>query len=234
MLSAEEISILVSSATVSSAHTLLPNHWISFSLIGKAQKWSLSRTLFVTVLGALGHVVTTFSIGLFISYMGSSLVDEENYEKLGPLFLIFIGAVYVLLFLRGVKHSHAHAHPSGGTAEASHFYMAAMAIALPTLSPCAAIIPIFLMTDVHRTSLTFYVSFFFVLLCTTMSVMVVMVGLSLVGAQRLSFSILDRYEKLIVGSLLLTLGVFSLYFHHDHGEHGHDHAHHHAFHPGEA
>eukprot|EP00735_Rhodelphis_limneticus_P011273 TRINITY_DN4355_c0_g1::TRINITY_DN4355_c0_g1_i1::g.21227::m.21227 TRINITY_DN4355_c0_g1::TRINITY_DN4355_c0_g1_i1::g.21227 ORF type:complete len:281 (+),score=39.00,DsbD_2/PF13386.1/0.019,DUF3671/PF12420.3/3.7,DUF3671/PF12420.3/2.1e+02 TRINITY_DN4355_c0_g1_i1:69-911(+) len=234
MLSPEEVSILTTTASVSLAHTLLPNHWLSFSLVGRAQHWTLSRTLTITAIGGLGHVTTTYSLGLLLSYLGSTIIPTESYEKLGPWLLVFIGFMYLMLHVRGVRHSHSHGVESCESQKTATFSeqtaAALMVIALPTLSPCAAIIPIFLMTDIHKTSLSFYVSLFFLLLATTIAVMTIMVWLSFAGAQKLSFKSLDKYEKLIIGGLLFALGVVAMFLEHDHHHHieggeNHDHFH---------
>ncbi|KAK9122402.1 hypothetical protein Syun_020019 [Stephania yunnanensis] len=35
------------SATVSLLHSFIPTHWLPFSIVGRAQNWTLSRTLLV-------------------------------------------------------------------------------------------------------------------------------------------------------------------------------------------
>ncbi len=53
----------------------------------------------------------------------------------------------------------------------------------------------------------------FVLLVTTVGVMLLMVGLTSLGIERLQFTVFDRYEKLIVGLVLCVLGSMILLFH---------------------
>jgi len=52
-----------------------------------------------------------------------------------------------------------------------------------------------------------------VLLVTTVGVMLLMVGLTSLGIERLQFSIFDRYEKLILGLVLCVLGSIILILH---------------------
>lgn len=45
---AEDLAKIGVIATVSLLHSFIPTHWLPFSIVGRAQKWSLSRTLFVS------------------------------------------------------------------------------------------------------------------------------------------------------------------------------------------
>lgn len=47
--SAEDLSTIGGIATVSLLHSFIPTHWLPFSIVGRAQKWTLSRTLFVSM-----------------------------------------------------------------------------------------------------------------------------------------------------------------------------------------
>ena len=60
-------------------------------------------------------------------------------------------------------------------------------------------------------------------ICSTITVMTSLVALSFYGASQLKFHWVERYDKLLVGSVLCLVGILTLIFHdHDHG-HGHGH-----------
>ncbi|KOM46716.1 hypothetical protein LR48_Vigan07g042000 [Vigna angularis] len=42
---AEDLSTIGGIATVSLLHSFIPTHWLPFSIVGRAQKWTLSTTL---------------------------------------------------------------------------------------------------------------------------------------------------------------------------------------------
>ena len=46
--------------------------------------------------------------------------------------------------------------------------------------------------------------------------MLLMVGLASLGIEKLQFAAFDRYEKLIVGAVLVLLGALVLLVHHGH------------------
>ena len=45
---AEEASTIGGIATVSLLHSFIPTHWLPFSIVARAQRWPLSRTLLVS------------------------------------------------------------------------------------------------------------------------------------------------------------------------------------------
>jgi hypothetical protein len=47
-ISAEQLSTIGGIATVSTLHAFIPTHWLPFSVVGRAQKWSLGTTLLVS------------------------------------------------------------------------------------------------------------------------------------------------------------------------------------------
>jgi cadmium resistance protein CadD (predicted permease) len=55
-----------------------------------------------------------------------------------------------------------------------------------------------------------------VLLVTTVGVMLLMVGLTSLGIERLQFTFFDKYEKLILGTVLCALGALVLLVHDSH------------------
>lgn len=213
---AEDLSTIGGIATVSLLHSFIPTHWLPFSIVGRAQKWTLSRTLFVTVFGAVLHVLSTALLGIAAITMATTVAGEETVHKLASLLLLFLGAGYIVLYLTG-KGAHSHSH---------HQPMEKMAVAglvlVPALSPCATTLPVFLAVGNSKSMMVLAV---IVLLFSTITVMTSLVALSFYGASQLKFHWVERYDKLLVGTVLCLVGILTLMFHdHDH----HDHSDHHG------
>ncbi|KAK4275880.1 hypothetical protein QN277_018893 [Acacia crassicarpa] len=207
--SAEDLSTIGGIATVSILHSFIPTHWLPFSIVGRAQKWTLSRTVLVTALGAILHVISTSLLGITAITMANTIAGEETVHKLASILLIFLGGGYVLLFLSGKGgHSHSHNQPMEKMAVAG-------LILVPALSPCATTLPVFLAVG---NSSSMMVLAIIVLLLSTLTVMTSLVALSFYGASQLKFHWVERYDKLLVGSVLCLVGVLTLIFHH----HDHD------------
>ena len=59
-ISAEDLSTIGGIATVSLLHSFIPTHWLPFSIVGRAQKWTLSRTLLVSTFPSLSLSILFF------------------------------------------------------------------------------------------------------------------------------------------------------------------------------
>ncbi|XP_042406116.1 uncharacterized protein LOC121996272 [Zingiber officinale] len=216
--SAQDLSTIGGIATVSLLHSFIPTHWLPFSVVGRAQKWSLPRTLLVTVFGAVLHVISTSLLGITAITMANTIAGEETVHKLASLLLIVLGGSYILLFLLGKGgHTHSHNHPMEKMAVAG-------LILVPALSPCATTLPVFLAVG---NSSSMMVLAIIVLLFSTITVMTSLVALSFFGASQLKFHWVERNDKLLVGSVLVLVGILTLIFHdHDHNTHSEgDHIH---------
>ncbi len=101
---------IVAGLSVSFLHAILPNHWLPFVLAGRAQKWSISKTLSVVTLAGGGHVLITTLLGVLIVWMGVALTDyvEAWAEPLAASVLVLLGLFYIVQHFRGVGHSHLH------------------------------------------------------------------------------------------------------------------------------
>ncbi|XP_044506999.1 uncharacterized protein LOC123226537 [Mangifera indica] len=212
--SAEGLSTIGGVATVSLLHSFIPTHWLPFSIVGRAQKWSLSKILFVTAFGAVLHVISTSLLGITAVTMANTIAGEETVHKLASLLLVVLGGSYVLLFVSGKGgHSHSHNKPMEKMAVAG-------LVLVPALSPCATTLPVFLAVG---NSSSMMVVAIIVLLFSTITVMTSLVALSFYGASQLKFHWVERYDKLLVGSVLCLVGILTLVFH-DHDQHQ-DHSH---------
>lgn len=199
-------------ATVSLLHSFIPTHWLPFSIVARAQKWTLSRTLLVTTFGAVLHVMSTSLLGITAVTMANTIAGEETVHWLASLLLVLLGGSYILLFAFGKGgHGHSHGHPMEKMAVAG-------LVLVPALSPCATTLPVFLAVGNSSSMMVLAV---IVLLFSTITVMTSLVALSYYGASKIKFHWVERYDKLLVGSVLCMVGILTYLFH-DHE--GHDHA----------
>ncbi|XP_028784509.1 uncharacterized protein LOC114740488 [Neltuma alba] len=168
----------------------------------------LCHFILSAALGAILHVISTSLLGITAITMANTIAGEETVHKLASILLIFLGGGYVLLFLSGKGgHSHSHNQPMEKMAVAG-------LILVPALSPCATTLPVFLAVG---NSSSMMVLAIIVLLLSTITVMTSLVALSFYGASQLKFHWVERYDKLLVGSVLCLVGVLTLIFHdHDH------------------
>lgn len=200
---------LVSTFTIALLHTLIPSHWLCFVLVGRAQGWPRGKILGVTAAAGAVHVATTVTLGIALATLGRSLL-EENHERLleraSAAILIALGALYLVSHLMHAGHHHEHDKViSPKTA------VAALVFSL-VLSPCSASIPLLIVSSAGA-GWSGMALIAVVLLFTTVGVMLLMVGLTSLGIERLQFTFFDKYEKLIVGLVLCALGALVLLVH---------------------
>ncbi|XP_031262291.1 uncharacterized protein LOC116120485 [Pistacia vera] len=160
--------------------------------------------------GAVLHVISTSLLGITAITMANTIAGEETVHKLASLLLVVLGGSYILLFVSGKGgHSHSHNQPMEKMAVAG-------LVLVPALSPCATTLPVFLAVG---NSSSMMVLAIIVLLFSTITVMTSLVALSFYGASQLKFHWVERYDKLLVGSVLCLVGILTLVFH----DHDHDH-----------
>jgi len=117
------IAILsVTAVSIAFLHTLLgPDHYLPFIVLSEAKKWSLKKTMWITFLCGIGHVLSSVVLGLIGIAVGISvtkLVDVESTRGniAGWLFIAF-GLIYMIIsiinLVKKKKHTHSHYHLGG-------------------------------------------------------------------------------------------------------------------------
>lgn len=118
----ETTILCMTAGSVALVHTLLgPDHYLPFIAMGRAGRWSLRKTLLVTLACGLGHVLSSVAVGVGGVTLGISLLSVEMFEssraKLAGWFLLAFGLVYfvwgVRRALRHRPHTHWHVHTDG-------------------------------------------------------------------------------------------------------------------------
>jgi nickel/cobalt transporter (NicO) family protein len=197
--------LLIGAFFVALIHTAIPSHWLCFVLVGRARGWRLRRTMGVAAATGTLHVITTVALGILIARTGERLFDLHDLERLGGWLLAGLGALYLLLHFTHKGHHHHH------EASASDRIALGGLVFAVTLSPCSAAILILVGAAASSVSQVMLISA--VLLVTTVGNMVMLVGLTGLGVEKLPLAVFDRYEKLILGLVLAGVGTFILVAH---------------------
>lgn len=209
------LPIAATGFTVAFLHAAIPTHWLPFVLAGRGQGWSARRTLAVTALAGLGHVLFTTVLGILVVWLGielSGLIGTVFPYVAGGALIAF-GMFYVLRgrthghHHHGSDHAHDHGDDHGDLPRRYGSDRAAVAslFALLTFSPCEGFLPVYF--SGIRYGWTGFALLSLVLAGATLAGMVLFTWLSLLGFQRLKLAVLERHEGAILGSLLCILGV---------------------------
>ncbi len=119
----DELAILcMTAASVGLVHTILgPDHYLPFVAMSRVGRWSLTKTVVITVLCGIGHVLSSVVLGLIGIAFGVAVFKLETIEGIrgdvaGWLLLAF-GFVYfvwgIRRAIRNKPHEHNHVHSDG-------------------------------------------------------------------------------------------------------------------------
>lgn len=124
-----ELALVGTAAVIGFLHTLFgPDHYIPFVAMSRVGNWSLRKTIVVTILCGLGHVLSSIVLGCVGIAGGFLLLRLEQLESLRGVvagwMLLGFGLAYFLWGLvqaiRNVPHTHLHAHGDGTIHEHVH------------------------------------------------------------------------------------------------------------------
>ena len=121
--------LILTAVSIGCIHTLLgPDHYVPFVAMGAARRWTTRKTLWITSLCGLGHVLGSVAIGLVGIGVGVSLHKLEWFEGLrgdaAAWLLTGFGLAYLAWGLkkawRARPHTHPHFHGDGTLHEHTH------------------------------------------------------------------------------------------------------------------
>lgn len=122
------LNVLVLTAlSLGLVHTVIgPDHYLPFIVLGRAEGWTLRKTMTWTFLCGLAHVLSSVIVGSLGVALGWALSQMEDFEggrgQLATWGLIGFGLVYFLWGLwRGRRgHAHVHVHADGSIHSHAH------------------------------------------------------------------------------------------------------------------
>src|SRR4030066_1974221 len=127
-----ELMILIGTAAfIGFVHTLFgPDHYLPFIVMGKARRWPLFKTLWISFLCGVGHVGSSVLLGLLgiaLGFAVTKLIDIESFRgNLAAWALIAFGLVYFVWGTRRAwknkPHKHFHIHADGDTHVHQHVH----------------------------------------------------------------------------------------------------------------
>jgi len=197
--------LLFSTVSIAFLHSLAPDHWVPFTMIGQAQKWSDRKLLFITFVSGIGHVLSSIilgSLGIAAGIGLSSLEKtESNRAQIAGLLIIGFGIAYAVWGLKrlrdGRHHSHIMDHHKATTIWAL--------IAIFLLGPCEPLIPLMFMavqfgwTGIAAISISFSIA--------TIGMMVLQAYLGFRGIKLLKAKVWAKYTHVFAGIIIAFTGA---------------------------
>jgi len=119
MISREIWMLAGTAATIGLVHTVIgPDHYLPFVVISRARNWTLRKTLFISFLAGLGHILSSVVLGFLGIALGIAVAKLEGVEsargQIAAWLLTGFGLAYFIWGMRrawkGKTHTHPHLH----------------------------------------------------------------------------------------------------------------------------
>jgi nickel/cobalt transporter (NicO) family protein len=103
-------------ASLGLIHTIIgPDHYLPFIVMARARRWPLPKTLFISFLCGLGHVLSSVILGFLGIGLGIAVNRLEGVESfrgsLAAWLLIGFGLAYFIWGMHRAWKNRPHAHP---------------------------------------------------------------------------------------------------------------------------
>lgn len=214
-------------------HTMLgPDHYVPFVAMARIGKWSLSKTMIVTLLCGVAHVGSSALLGLIGVTVGIAVFKLNAIETLrgnvaGWLLLSF-GLVYFIWGIRSAvrnrPHTHLHVHGDGTihahkhTHQGRHLHVHAatapgrsamtpwVLFTIFAFGPCEPLIPLVMYPAAQGNFWSVgWVTCLFGMV--TLATMTTIVSALYVGVDAIALKRLERYGHAAAGFAILACGV---------------------------
>ncbi|MFO0972376.1 MAG: sulfite exporter TauE/SafE family protein [Phycisphaerae bacterium] len=230
-------ALTATAAFIALVHTLIgPDHYIPFVAMSRAGRWSMPRTLTVTGLCGVGHVLSSVLLGGIGIALGTAVERLRWVESLrgnvAGWVLLGFGLAYtawgIRRAIRNRPHTHAHVHADGTVHVHPHAHVADHAHAhiahernrdapAPSLTPwvlftifvfgpCEPLIPL-VMYPALKHNWVGVAIVTAVFGFITIGTMLTVVALATLGLTRLGSPRLERYTHALAGVALVACGL---------------------------
>jgi nickel/cobalt transporter (NicO) family protein len=221
--------LLATAASLGFIHTLLgPDHYVPFIALAKARKWNLTKTMVITLLCGIGHVLSSIILGFTGVALGIAVFRLETVESLrgevAGWFLIAFGFTYAIWGLhqaiRGKPHHHAHVHEDGQSHVHDHSHRDTHAhvhttekdVVTPWIlftifvfGPCEPLIPLVMYPAAqHNLAAVALVASVFGTI--TIGTMLAIVALLSMGLKKIPLQGFERYAHMLAGITIILCG----------------------------
>ena len=209
-------ALLLAAGGVGFGHAVLPDHWVPLAVVGRTQRYPLSKVARLSGLAAVTHVLVSVALGAVIVVIGlqfTSRVEQAQDAIIGGL-LIATGLGFAVLELtgHGHRHDHPHDHPAPPGDEPSRSRAASLAaVVVPfgaAASPDLTILPVFLAATTAGAGVAIGSVLVFAL--ATIGTIVLLTLIAAAGGYQIRGQWLERWANVITAAILIVIGALVL------------------------
>jgi len=229
-MNSEIVLLCGTAASIGFIHTALgPDHYLPFIMMGRARRWSMAKTAWITFLCGLGHVLSSVVLGLVGVLVGIQVMKLEAFEafrgSIAAWLLIGFGFAYFVWGIRRAilnrPHRHVHSHNDTGKHEHEHTHISEHAhihdekktnmtpwilFTIFVFGPCEPLIPL-LMYPAAESSVLGTVLVAAVFSMVTIGMMLAIVMFSSWGVSFAKLGHLERYIHAVAGATISVSGL---------------------------
>jgi nickel/cobalt transporter (NicO) family protein len=220
----------VTAISIGFAHTLLgPDHYLPFIVLSQAKKWNMKKTMIITFLCGIGHVLSSVVLGMVGIAVGvsvSKLVSIESFRgNIAAWLFIAFGLIYMIISIRNLyrkkKHTHSHFHLNSGIHEHEHNHNNEhvhiheedavkttpwILFLIFVFGPCEPLIPL-LMYPAAQNNIYGAVIVSVLFSLVTIGTMMTIVLAFKLGMNRINLKPVEKYGHLIAGTMIFVSGL---------------------------
>ncbi len=225
----EVVILMWTAITIGFVHTILgPDHYVPFIVLSKARQWSSIKTIIITLLCGIGHVLSSIILGFVGIALGIAVFKLESIEAfrggLAAWLLIAFGFTYLIWgvhrAIRSKAHTHSHVHEMGivhshahqHTGDHTHVHSTKSANITPWIlfvifvfGPCEPLIPLVMYPAAQGNIASVAIvatAFGLATICTMLGLVLI----SYYGLSKLPIHKLERYSHALAGLAILLCG----------------------------
>ncbi len=216
-MSSSFIALIGATLSIAFIHSLAPDHWMPFVMIGRARNWKWKRLMLITFIGALGHVGSSLILGSVGIALGVVTMIEgiEHFRGHSAiLLLIGFGVGYAVWGLKHARKPHSHSHDIDERLSAKKTVTLWTVFALFFLGPCEPLIPLmFLAVGESWTGVAVIAGIFSLV---TIVMMMTLVHFASLGVRFIRVKTFERYSHSFAGLVIATTALVILLMGHSH------------------
>jgi len=219
--------LIITAITLGFVHTVIgPDHYLPFIVMSKARNWTMRRTLMITALCGLGHILSSVVVGFIGIAAGIAISKIEMFEghrgSIAAWAFIIFGFVYMVWgiysALRNKKHTHFHLHKGGKIHDHEHEHEQEhshkhkpnitpwILFTIFLLGPCEPLVPLLMYPAANSSIMgTVLVSSAFGI--ATIGTMTLIVFLASYGIKIIKTDKLEKYVHAIAGFTIFASGI---------------------------
>lgn len=221
--------LVLSAASLGFIHTILgPDHYIPFIAMSRASGWSVKKTMLITFLCGIGHVLSSVVIGLVGIAFGIALSTVEFIESargdVAGWLLTAFGLLYTVWGIRRIyrqkPHTHFHVHDGGEVHSHKHNHVNShthvhesknkltpwVLFTIFIFGPCEVLIPLLMYpAATHSASGVIIVASVFG--AATIGTMMALTWAAVSGLKFVKAGFLEKYTHAIAGTVILLCGI---------------------------